>query len=64
MAERKDQAVPEGWGTDASGSACTDPSRILDEGGLMPVGGKEITGIKMRAAFLVVPTLLVSLFIL
>lgn len=43
MALRRQQTVPAGWATDAKGQVCTDPAKILDEGGLMPLGGAENT---------------------
>ena len=43
VARRKEQSVPEGWGTDEHGQVCTDPGKILDVGGLSPLGGPEST---------------------
>jgi LDH2 family malate/lactate/ureidoglycolate dehydrogenase len=60
--------VPPGWGVDAEGLPTTDPRRILEGGGLLPLGGQAetagykgyglalavdlIAGVLSRAAFL------------
>ena len=44
--ERRGDTIPEGWGCDAQGKLTTDPKRVLDGGGLVPVGGSEATGQK------------------
>jgi len=36
---REDHEVPYGWGVDENGEACTDPSKILFGGSLLPFGG-------------------------
>ncbi|KAM9495185.1 LOW QUALITY PROTEIN: putative oxidoreductase YjmC [Clarias gariepinus] len=36
--------IPEGWGCDANGLPCSDPQAVLSGGGLLPVGGSEMTG--------------------
>ncbi|KAK3591130.1 hypothetical protein CHS0354_040193 [Potamilus streckersoni] len=35
--------MPDGWGVDKTGRDTTDPSDVLDDGGLHPLGGREIT---------------------
>ncbi|XP_035012792.1 uncharacterized oxidoreductase YjmC [Hippoglossus stenolepis] len=42
--ERRGDTIPEGWGCDAQGKLTTDPKRVLDGGGLVPIGGSEATG--------------------
>ncbi|XP_067358244.1 uncharacterized oxidoreductase YjmC-like isoform X1 [Channa argus] len=42
--DRRGDPIPEGWGCDAKGQLTTDPSRVLNGGGLVPVGGSEATG--------------------
>ncbi|XP_035012795.1 uncharacterized protein LOC118109629 isoform X2 [Hippoglossus stenolepis] len=42
--ERHGDTIPEGWGCDAQGKLTTDPKRVLDGGGLVPIGGSEATG--------------------
>ena len=32
------------WGVDGKGDATADPARVLDGGGLCPLGGVEMTG--------------------
>jgi len=44
MNERKGVEIPLGWGVDEKGDATTDPSRVIDGGGLCPLGGVEMTG--------------------
>ncbi|KAL6049800.1 malate dehydrogenase [Balamuthia mandrillaris] len=41
--DREQKSVPMGWGVNAQGIPTTDPKKILDGGGLMPVGGPEET---------------------
>ncbi|XP_035012796.1 delta(1)-pyrroline-2-carboxylate/Delta(1)-piperideine-2-carboxylate reductase-like isoform X3 [Hippoglossus stenolepis] len=41
--ERHGDTIPEGWGCDAQGKLTTDPKRVLDGGGLVPIGGSEAT---------------------
>jgi len=43
VCHRKGQQIPLGWGVDASGTECTDPSEVLSKGGLTPLGGLEET---------------------
>lgn len=43
MANRKGESVNDSWGTDHDGRPCTKPEKIISEGGLMPLGGPEIT---------------------
>ncbi|CAH3115821.1 unnamed protein product [Pocillopora meandrina] len=40
----KGTEMPQGWGVDSKGSETVDPEKALKEGGLLPLGGKEITG--------------------
>ncbi|XP_062277392.1 uncharacterized oxidoreductase YjmC-like, partial [Scomber scombrus] len=42
--ERRGDSIPEGWGCDAQGKLSTDPKRVLQGGGLVPIGGSEATG--------------------
>ena len=37
----KDIPIPKGWGTNAKGQETTSPSEVVQEGGLMPLGGTE-----------------------
>lgn len=41
IAEIKGEEVPSGWGVDGEGSLTTDPSTIINEGGLLPLGGTD-----------------------
>ncbi|CEF59527.1 Malate/L-lactate dehydrogenase family-containing protein [Strongyloides ratti] len=43
-AKRKGIEVPNSWGADKTGNVTTDPSKILDGGGLLPLGGTEESG--------------------
>jgi LDH2 family malate/lactate/ureidoglycolate dehydrogenase len=40
---RKELPIPGGWGVDSTGNETRDPHRVLDGGGLMPLGGMEAT---------------------
>jgi LDH2 family malate/lactate/ureidoglycolate dehydrogenase len=40
---RKELPIPGGWGVDKAGTETHDPHRVLDGGGLMPLGGLEAT---------------------
>ncbi|KAL2093979.1 hypothetical protein ACEWY4_011291 [Coilia grayii] len=42
--DRSGLSIPEGWGCDAQGRLSTEPSQVLQGGGLVPVGGSETTG--------------------
>ena len=42
--DRRGDIIPEGWGCDAQGKLSTDPGKVLDGGGLVPIGGGEVTG--------------------
>ncbi|KAL3869154.1 hypothetical protein ACJMK2_041867 [Sinanodonta woodiana] len=42
--DRKQIPIPDGWGVDSNGKMSNDPKPVLDGGGLMPLGGSEITG--------------------
>ena len=44
MCARKEEGIPSGWGVDGRGEATEDPKRVLDGGGLCPLGGLEMTG--------------------
>ena len=36
--------MPDGWGADKHGNQTNDPAEVLDGGGLLPLGGSEISG--------------------
>ncbi|XP_041965033.1 uncharacterized oxidoreductase YjmC-like [Alosa sapidissima] len=42
--DRNGTSIPEGWGCDSEGKLSTDPSKVLQGGGLVPIGGCETTG--------------------
>ncbi|KAK3583239.1 hypothetical protein CHS0354_015420 [Potamilus streckersoni] len=42
--DRKQIPIPDGWGVDSNGKMSNDPKPVLDGGGLMPLGGSEVTG--------------------
>lgn len=42
--DRSDLTIPEGWGCDDKGNLTTDPKKVLNGGGLVPIGGSEATG--------------------
>lgn len=42
--DRRGDSIPEGWGCDAQGKLSTDPKKVLNGGGLVPIGGSEATG--------------------
>ncbi|CAJ0606440.1 unnamed protein product [Cylicocyclus nassatus] len=44
IAKRRGDNVPETWGVAKGGKPSTNPSEILSGGGLLPLGGSEITG--------------------
>ncbi|VDM63763.1 unnamed protein product [Angiostrongylus costaricensis] len=44
IAKRRGEKVPETWGVDKSGRVSTNPEAILNGGGLLPLGGSEVTG--------------------
>ncbi|CEF64785.1 Malate/L-lactate dehydrogenase family-containing protein [Strongyloides ratti] len=44
LSKRKNIKVPNTWGADKTGNVSTDPSEILDGGGLLPLGGMEELG--------------------
>ncbi|EJD73540.1 hypothetical protein LOAG_19042 [Loa loa] len=44
LAARKEQTVPDTWGVEKNGCISNDPKKILDGGGLLPLGGSELTG--------------------
>lgn len=39
----KKEPIPLGWGADGKGHPTTDPAIVRSEGGLMPLGGAEVT---------------------
>ncbi|XP_064168141.1 uncharacterized oxidoreductase YjmC-like [Anguilla rostrata] len=41
---RRGDGIPEGWGCDSQGKLSTDPGKVLNGGGLVPIGGCEETG--------------------
>ncbi|KAL5487347.1 hypothetical protein EMCRGX_G019936 [Ephydatia muelleri] len=43
MERRKGNSIPSGWGVDSSGKESHDPSAVVGGGGLMPLGGSELT---------------------
>uniref|UniRef100_A0A0K0F4C4 Malate dehydrogenase n=1 Tax=Strongyloides venezuelensis TaxID=75913 RepID=A0A0K0F4C4_STRVS len=44
LAKRKNIKCPNTWGADNTGNVSTDPSKIMDGGGLLPLGGVEEMG--------------------
>jgi len=42
-ADRKGEKIPEGWAVDSKGKQTNDPKEMLNGGGLMPLGGTEIS---------------------
>ncbi|XP_068595524.1 uncharacterized oxidoreductase YjmC-like isoform X2 [Brachionichthys hirsutus] len=42
--DRRGDPIPEGWGCDAEGKLTPDPKKVLNGGGLVPIGGNEATG--------------------
>ena len=43
VCHRKGQEIPHGWGVDATGSSTSQPQKVLQSGGLTPLGGLEET---------------------
>ncbi|KAK6165965.1 hypothetical protein SNE40_022767 [Patella caerulea] len=43
LSDRKGQDIPVGWGCDETGKPCKNPGRVVESGGLMPLGGDENT---------------------
>ena len=41
---RKGEEIPNGWGADKEGNETNNPSEVLSGGGLLPLGGSEISG--------------------
>ncbi|KAI3389531.1 hypothetical protein SNEBB_008174 [Seison nebaliae] len=39
----KEASIPSAWGTDAEGLSTSDPSKVIKDGGLHPLGGPELT---------------------
>nr|CAB3262821.1 uncharacterized protein LOC100183774 [Phallusia mammillata] len=44
LQQRKNEAIPTGWGADPNGVETNDPSKVLQGGGLLPLGGSEQSG--------------------
>ncbi|OQV16970.1 Malate/(S)-sulfolactate dehydrogenase [Hypsibius exemplaris] len=44
LAMRKKQTIPPVWGVDSSGEPSTDPAKVYNGGGLLPLGGSEDMG--------------------
>ncbi|KAE9421727.1 hypothetical protein Angca_007247 [Angiostrongylus cantonensis] len=44
MEQRGAKRIPRGWGADAYGVETQDPKKVLNGGGLQPLGGSEATG--------------------
>lgn len=44
MRRRKEIEIPQGWGVDSKGQETVVPEEVVQGGGLMPLGGKELTG--------------------
>ncbi|KAJ7358781.1 hypothetical protein OS493_021560 [Desmophyllum pertusum] len=44
MCHRKETEIPQGWGVNSKGLETVDPKEVFEGGGLLPLGGKEITG--------------------
>nr|XP_002127983.2 uncharacterized protein LOC100183774 isoform X2 [Ciona intestinalis] len=44
VAHRKGENIPNGWGADPQGRETNDPTKVLNGGGLLPLGGSEIGG--------------------
>ena len=40
----KCESIPKGWGVDCEGQITEDPSKVMDGGGLLYLGGSEETG--------------------
>jgi LDH2 family malate/lactate/ureidoglycolate dehydrogenase len=45
---RKELPIPSAWGVDKEGKETHNPHAVLDGGGLMPLGGPEATGKRVR----------------
>ena len=41
LSMRKNQSIPEVWGVDKTGKPSTDPKKVYEEGGLLPLGGTK-----------------------
>ena len=46
-AQRRGQMIPEGYALDSHGKSTTDPSKALDGGVVLPVGGPKGSGLAM-----------------
>lgn len=44
LARRKGMKLPHGWGTDCDGVETDDPNKVLNGGGLLPLGGADESG--------------------
>ena len=40
---RKGESIPNGWGADKHGNETNIPSEVMDGGGLLPLGGNEMS---------------------
>lgn len=45
LAARKEKPIPLTWGVGAGGTETNNPLHVLNGGGLLPLGGTEISGI-------------------
>jgi LDH2 family malate/lactate/ureidoglycolate dehydrogenase len=43
LAHRKGVSIPNGWGVNADGKETNVPAEVLEGGGLLPLGGVELT---------------------
>ncbi|KHJ48592.1 malate/L-lactate dehydrogenase [Trichuris suis] len=43
LADRKNEKIPTSWAADNGGRETRDPKKVLQSGGLLPLGGTEIT---------------------
>lgn len=41
---RKGMKLPHGWGADKEGQETDDPNKVLNGGGLLPLGGADESG--------------------
>jgi len=43
LANVKKEKIPSGWGADSEGKECHDPEKVVSGGGLLPLGGSEVS---------------------
>lgn len=43
VCRRKGESIPATWGCDSDGIEATDPEKVINGGGLLPLGGTELT---------------------